>query len=480
MARYDQAFTKTSRDAVRYAVRELGRRAGASADWIATWRVQCSNDSVYVYPESDSDARIAFPFDPTKPARLAELRMEPPTHYRWMHAPHTSLAETIPDFIVLFEDQHRDGEALFEASGERSVQCHADLLTSALWTLSRMEEIVPLEVDEHGRFPATASTAYRAGCLDRPIVDECGLAFQQALLHLFPRWTPPQRPLRVKLSHDMDRVGIPRRFRTTVGHIYTHNMPKAFVRDVLSAVGLGLPAYLQAVLRVADTSHTRGLDSAMYWKASGVKSERDTGYDLFHPLIRSTIERLMDQGFEMGLHPAYTTFGSNERLSEELSTLRKIVGSQPVGGRYHYLRWNPAAWRAWEDVGLAYDSTLGFADCIGFRAGTAVPYHPWMIEEDRELAVLEIPLVVMDCTPIAYMHLDEDQTLRDVDTLIRRCETTGGVFTLLWHNVSVLEQPYAQLYPRILDLLPRNSRYEWKDDLAIGPLPQAVGETMHA
>ena len=76
-----------------------------------------------------------------------------------MRAPDSTTAQTIPDFTVLFEDEHHDGETLFELSGERCVECHADLITSALWMLSRMEELHPLEVDEHGRFPGTASTA---------------------------------------------------------------------------------------------------------------------------------------------------------------------------------------------------------------------------------------------------------------------------------------------------------------------------------
>jgi hypothetical protein len=157
--------------------------------------------------------------------------------------------------------------------------------------------------------------------------------------------------------------------------------------------------------------------------------------------------------------------------------LRSLLGSGPLGGRQHFLRWKPSTWRAWEDIGLAYDSTLGFADAIGFRVGTSVPYHPWLMDEDRESALLEIPLLVMDSTLVEnrYMGLDETHSLSRVTTLVRRCEIAGGVFTLLWHNTSVIHRPYASLYPRILALLPPSpARYNWKDDLAILPLPNTV------
>ena len=45
------------------------------------------------------------------------------------------------------------------------------------------------------------------------------------------------------------------------------------------------------------------------------------------------------------------------------------------GGRQHYLRWEaPTTWRAWEEAGLDYDSTLTFADHAGFRCGVCFEY----------------------------------------------------------------------------------------------------------
>jgi len=61
----------------------------------------------------------------------------------------------------------------------------------------------------HGRFLAAQSVALRHNFLHRPIVDEYGLALQQVIELLLPGWRPPERKLRVKLSHDVDEVGIP-------------------------------------------------------------------------------------------------------------------------------------------------------------------------------------------------------------------------------------------------------------------------------
>jgi hypothetical protein len=288
-------------------------------------------------------------------------------------------------------------------------------------------------------------------------------------------WTPLTPVMRLKLSHDIDLVGFPRSLRSTVGHVYPRRNPRAFFRDALSFIGKGAPAYLEAVVETARISRERGLDSAFYWKASA-RTPWDSGYDPRHPHVRRVIEGLREQTFELGAHPAYGTFDNFQQLQAEVERLRQVVGPGPIGGRQHFLRWRPSTWTLWERAGLSYDSSLGFADAMGFRAGTAVPYHPWLIDEDRESALLEIPLIVMDCTPVEYMRLGTADTLAAIAALARRCEAVGGVFTLLWHNSSVIEEPYASLYPRILSLFPSTARYDWTEDLAMSPVPILIGD----
>jgi hypothetical protein len=455
-------------------LRELGRRAGATASWIAQWRIDFLDGAIQLFPQTGTSRRISFPCDLSKPARLALLKTLPPSRHRWMRPPPAVLRETIGDFVVHFEDRPHTGSPLFARVDAEEVACRADILTATLWHLARVEEIDAAKPDEHGRFCAEASVAYRSGCLERPLVDELGLGLQQALRDLLPGWEPQPTRARLKLSHDMDLIGFPRRLRSTLGHLY-RRMPVAFVQDIFSVAGIGMPARLSMALQLAEISRRRGLSSAFYWTASRTATRYDAGYDIFNPKIRAVIERLAASGFEIGLHPGYESFDSQPCLDEEVMRLRRIVGAGPIGGRQHYLRWHPQSWRTWERAGLAYDSTLGFADAIGFRAGTAIPYHPWLIDEDRESGLLEIPLVVMDCTPVNYMHLDRDEILERVAALIRRCGCTGGVFTLLWHNQNIAQNPYAALYPLLLDMLPHGPAYDWRAELALMPLPSAVG-----
>lgn len=460
---YDANVKSTSARSIAYTIRELGRRAGASSEDIARWRVRINERDVTVYPDPDRAARIRFSFDASKPARLAHLRKLVPVQFE--------------EVVVPFEESATGGP-LFAAGDSEELVCRADILTAALWTVSRLEETLDVSRDEHERIRARDSMAGTFAHLTRPIVDEYGLALQTALQRLRRDWAPLRRGLRVKISHDIDLVGLPRRLRMLAGHLYVRRNLRAFVTDVLSPITAKRTAYLQAAIDLHETSQKNGFASAFYWMAATRATAYDSGYDPGTPLVSQTILRLQDSGAEIGIHPGYDTYRADTELERQLSILRTIVGDAPIGGRQHYLRWDPSMWLSWERAGLAYDSSVGYADGVGFRAGTAWPYHPWIVNEDRETELLEIPLIVMDCAPIAYMGLNENDTLSLVRGLVEQCRRVGGVFTLLWHNTSIVEQPYARLYPHVLEMLRGAQQYDWTSERAPAPLPQIVESTV--
>ena len=457
---------------IAYAVRELGRRAGVDLDSIARWEVTLGEKTATLDLGLPNSARVTFPFDRSKAARFQALVCRGPATFEWIREPSGTLREAVPSFIVPFEEGEGGGP-LFVTNGD-VVECRADILTASLWTMARREELESAEHDAYDRFPSTASIAQRHGFIQRPIVDEYALGFAQAISYALPTWHPDPPELRVKLSHDIDLTGVPLRLRTLGGHICSRHHLGAFFEDLLASIGRGRTAYLNAALALFQMSASHRLDSAFYWMTTTRTTEHDSGYDVRHPMIRDVIEELSNAGAEIGIHPSYCTFGSQAELDAEVARLRELVGTASIGGRQHYLRWNPSSWKAWERAGLVYDSSVGFADCIGFRAGTAFPYHPWLIDEDRESALLEIPLIVMDSTPVRYMHLSDEEVVGQIEGLVRRCALTGGVFTLLWHNTSIVEQPYARLYPRILELIRSSQSYAWRNDLRLAPLPRVI------
>jgi len=173
---------------------------------------------------------------------------------------------------------------------------------------------------------------------------------------------------------------------------------------------------------------------------------------------------LRENGAESGVHPGYNTFRSPEKLRREVMILRDVLGDQPLGGRQHYLRWCPETWIDWENCGLAYDSSVGYAETVGFKAGTCVPYRPWLFALNRQADLIEIPLLVMDRTLIDYMGLSKELAVQQVIKLAARCREVGGVLTILWHNNTFLEPAYRDVFLDLLAKFEGADTYEWQSD----------------
>jgi len=450
------------RAGITYAVRELARRAGIAADLFHAWRIEFDDPGfvdVYVLPGTDRRIRFARATPQLwKELHTGKFRTSTAT---WLHAP-GELSALIPDFKIPFSSVERENVGpLFTLSGADTIECPVDLPLSTLLSLSRFEETLPGPHDSHGRFSAFSSVAWREGFLHRPIVDEYGLALAQALFLLLPGWRPPQRQLRVKLGHDVDEIGLPFSLRSSFGHALRRNRPGATIRDLFSLL-TGIDASYQMLLRkIVQLSLDCGLDSAVYWKAHH-RGPYDSGYDPSHRRITSLIRFFRAQGVEMGIHPSYESFDSPVQLRSEVVALRSLLDEERLGGRQDYLRWSPQSWIHWDSLGLAYDASVGFADHIGFRAGTSYPYRPWLLSQSREAQLLEIPLLAMDSTLQGYMKLKPEQALAKLRECIARCRSVGGVFTLVWHNTRLMEARFAGIYRKLLDDLAGSKGFDWR------------------
>jgi hypothetical protein len=437
----------------RYAVKELARRAGVSQEFFKRWNIQVSPVKTTISFDPGTNGKIYF-FHGPEAGLLQDLTGEIPVgRAEWL------AGTSRRDLILPFCRSRQNDGPLYQTSIDGSITCKPDLLASLILTLSRVEESLRPELDEHGRFPATSSLAFREHFLERPILDEHGLAFRQALTFLLPGWRPEQPIFRVKLTHDIDDVGIPFGFRSALAHTLKRRSPSATVRDLFATVSFSDPMDLSLVRKLAAISKGRGLHSAFFWKCSP-RTRHDSGYPLNDPRIQRLIGELRENNFEMGVHPGYETFHHRENLSREIGELKNALHEDFPGGRQHYLRWTPQTWLDWESCSLRYDSSVGFADHFGFRAGTSFPFRPWCWSENRELNLIEVPLILMDCTPVKYMRLGLQEGLERVRALVRRVEETGGIFTLLWHNTPLMDPDYDGWYEAILNFLDGAKAYD--------------------
>jgi hypothetical protein len=376
---------------------------------------------------------------------------------------HLPLEESVP--VLFWGNGYQDGNKPFaERRDDGSVVFYVDIIAAIFFMLSRWEETVIPTRDEHGRFPGTASVAYKQDLLDRPIVDEYALILREWIKTLVPDWKPNPRPFSVKLSHDVDRMQYFPNWsiavRTLGRDVLKHRSPKRAWQTGIEAIAQAIAPdqnpYYQSIRSLAELSHEYGLGNDAFYFMAAEPAPWDNGYNPASLLVKRCIEDLRQQGFEIGFHPGYHTFDNPERLAAEKARIDRVFGETSYGGRQHYLRFRvPDTWQHWAQVGLTYDSTMIHADHEGFRCGTCHPFRPFDVKRNRELDLWEYPLIVMDVTLHQYRKLTPDQGKARILELARRCQRVGGTFTLLWHNSSVGKewQPWWRVYEQVVEIL---------------------------
>jgi peptidoglycan/xylan/chitin deacetylase (PgdA/CDA1 family) len=351
-----------------------------------------------------------------------------------------------------------------------------DELAAGFFHLARVEER-GAERDPHGRFLAVSS------CLD-PL--DPPLERLRRELGIEP---PRYRGARfaVALTHDVDvpwrwtRIGV----RGAAARLKSHAFGGQAGQAVHEARGLArVPlhklrgtdpnwrfAEIAAEERAHDARSTFFLLAGHGHRADGAAPE---AYDRLRPRL---VETLLAADAEIGLHGSYLAAEDLDRLARERLLLAQLDGPL-IGQRYHYLRVDPHRNLApLAGIGFRYDTSLGFPDALGFRAGIAHPFRPWDFASDRPADLVELPLAVMDATLAEerYAGLSADAAKPRVLALLDWAAEHGGAFSILWHPER-FDAPSARGWDRLYFELVEAVRERGGICLAAGELAGLAAE----
>jgi hypothetical protein len=162
--------------------------------------------------------------------------------------------------------------------------------------------------------------------------------------------------------------------------------------------------------------------------------------------IADDLKKLLAANREIAVHGIDAwrdvTKGCGER-----ECIQQITGACHIGARMHWLYFDSQTPVVLEKAGFSYDSTAGYNETIGYRAGIAQVFkHP---NADQ---LLELPLHIMDTALFyqSYMNLSNQQAAAAMLPLIENAARFGGVLTINWHDRSLgperlWDEPYRQL-----------------------------------
>jgi hypothetical protein len=164
--------------------------------------------------------------------------------------------------------------------------------------------------------------------------------------------------------------------------------------------------------------------------------------------LANTIDKLTAAGCEIGLH-GVDAWRDSSKGRKELDEIRHLTGTPGVGVRMHWLYYDQDSPAALEKAGAEYDSTIGYSETVGYRAGTIQAYKP--LQAGR---LLELPLQAMDTALFypAHLHLSMRKGRTLVDRMIEDAIQFGGCLTINWHDRSIFpERLWGECYRDLID-----------------------------
>lgn len=315
-----------------------------------------------------------------------------------------------------------------------------DLIYNTFFFISRAEEVINDQRDEHGRFLGAYSILGKRNRLMVPTLDEYARLLMKALgLPL-----PPSGFAHIYLTHDVDTIAHYRHLRGAIGGILRGEWRQVLRswQDIDNDPAYTFPWLVEQDKRVP-------LAESIYF----IKHSYGKGYDYpqynHHSPNAHRLRRFLEWNRAViGWHSSYYGTGSIERRTSHTNEL--------AIHRSHYLRCSIEQMRKLIELGVTDDFTMGFPDRAGFRLQTSRAVL-WIDPEHMQLTELVLhPLMIMDCTlsNANYMSLDQDEASYVCQQLIDKVRMHNGDLCLLWHNSNLDADTYHRaLYQQLIDEL---------------------------
>ncbi len=315
-----------------------------------------------------------------------------------------------------------------------------DIFSFAFYMVTRYEEYLPFTRDEHGRFAAESSLAYKHSFINKPVVDIWAQRFAKTIGILYPEVRYKKPSFESLLTLDVDQ---PYAYR---GKGILRNLAGVIV-DALK--GRNASERLACMTgRDNDPFDTYGYINetakaykceVKYFFTAGKKSKYDHNPSPLKPCYRRLIRKISSEN-SIGLHPSYSSDNDKKLLLWEKSRLEKVSGFHIEDVRKHFLLLDfPQTYQDLIEIGIETDYTLGFIREAGFRAGIARPFKFYDLLKEESTGLTLVPFQYTDGTYQQHKRFSIEDAKKAIKDLIDETRSVGGLFVSVWHNTSLVD-----------------------------------------
>jgi hypothetical protein len=175
------------------------------------------------------------------------------------------------------------------------------------------------------------------------------------------------------------------------------------------------------------------------------RSRRAARYDVSQ--LQTTIGEILARQGEIAVH-GIDAWRDTMKAKKEREQIQTLTQSPAAGVRMHWLFFGSESARKLDEAGFSYDSTFGYNETVGYRAGTTQGFRPFGAK-----CLLELPLHIMDTALFypSHLHLSPEQGMVRVNAMVDDMRQFGGALVVNWHDRSIApERLWDDFYVRLV------------------------------
>ena len=263
----------------------------------------------------------------------------------------------------------------------------------------------------------------------------------------------------IEFSHDVDYIKktLPLRLKQTLFHFF--NSSRLLLHLDLKGSFSKFKKGIDFVFRNSDywcfdswteLENALNIKSVYYFFARSDDQNRfnpkrwflDPSYDIKrNKRLKEKCKELVSNGNRIGINGSYFSAANEGLFCKEKEILEDSINCEITKSRQHWLKYYETKTPYIHNkAGLKEDSTIGFNDIPGFRAGVASIYNTYDHQNNRLLPFKEIPLVVMDSHLYDYSVDSDSHNLRWLCDSMKKIK--NFMISVDWHQ-RVISKDYG-------------------------------------
>ncbi len=317
-----------------------------------------------------------------------------------------------------------------------------DFISSIFYLVNGFQEydLSDERKDKYGRLDFKYSLQSKYDVLQDDLVKKYT---QELLLQIDSSLKLPDRKSRIFISHDIDSVYGSLKY-DGLWALKSGNLGQ--MMKVIAQTVMSDPPWFN-MDKIARLENEHDIKACYYWIVQNGRDElgiKNGDYKIGNRKIQEQLKVVRGMSNQIGLHKS----SMKTSFEEEIKALPEVNSN-----RYHFLKINnPSSFIEMEKSDIESDSSIGFPYHMGFKNNCGMPYHPFDIERNGKVNVLEIPLHIMDgMFDTAHAKSGQKATSEIIDFI--EANNTNAIISILWHNSEMTNFAYKwsfECYKKLL------------------------------